>query len=717
MSGLNSNYITGPELEDYFVSNQNGEALAHGVVTFYEDTNRSQGKVVFELTFDSLTNQYSYTPLPNPIILSAVGTFQDASGDNVAVYYYPYDEFGNLQLYYITVYDQFGNLQFTREAWPFPNVGGGSSTISNSVGLENQLSNPQFALINFVSPLSYTIAGAGTLTIPIAPDWDLTIITTGASTLSVTQTPVVGQSRLPFNPPFTLDVTYGANVTSCQLIQTLNNNPDWAAPQVTGVMGYLSGSILIGNGTSVSMQYKPNAGNPAQTILDVTNTSGAYVQENGTIQLEAANNTSTGATGFDEIIINLLSQTSSISNVQVIPLTENISGVQYDQTPVNRQIDHLFNYYDALLQYKPIKSLLVGWDFPLNPAQINGFSVASQALGANTSYYAWDQTIIFQSVDNSVAVSRTTGGDLVLTASADTQVALIQYLPLPEALQFLYTPLSVNILAVTSQDGGATAIVGTVSLWYTSDVSLPDLNSPNYKSIVATLDANGYPATFNGTWTEIGRSGSPTQGSLIAANTLGKAQFHVFEETSHGAFDSISFNGWCAVNAGDNHAETFVAVVVGFATLANTKSITIKSISVVPGQIPTIPAPQTLEEVQHACEYYYEKSFETQTAPATGVTAGQIIFVQGVGAATGQAIPSVSFKTRKRNASYNLTIYNPVSANNQIRNYATNTDWSATTAGGTHISSFYLTATSPGGSGTGQTCAYQWVADNRLGIV
>lgn len=355
MSGLDSRYISSIDLEPYFVSNQNGEANAYGVVTFYVDTSRTTKKDVFQLTQDPLTGAYSYAALPNPIILSGVGTFQNAGGDNVAVYYYPFDEFGNQELYYITVYDQFGNLQFTREAWPFPNSGSGGGSIQEIfIGLTNQLQNPQFADIFYAGPtLNITIGGAGTTTYNIAPGWVLSITATGASTVDVTRTPVVGQSKLPYNPPYTLDFTIGANITECKLIQTLNNNPDWAAPQTAGVMGYLSGSILLSDTTSVFMKYKPSVGTE-QTIIDATNTTGAYVQESATIELVAANNTDNGDTGYDQIIIYLrnLPGTAKISNIQAIPLTTNVTGVQYDQTPVNRQrafysqlIDTVGGYY------------------------------------------------------------------------------------------------------------------------------------------------------------------------------------------------------------------------------------------------------------------------------------------------------------------------------------------------------------------------------------
>ena len=63
-------------------------------------------------------HSHTYVALPNPLRLSAVGTVQDANGNNVLPFYFPYDEQGNVELYYLTVESMDGQLQFTREAWP-----------------------------------------------------------------------------------------------------------------------------------------------------------------------------------------------------------------------------------------------------------------------------------------------------------------------------------------------------------------------------------------------------------------------------------------------------------------------------------------------------------------------------------------------------------------------------------------------------------------------
>ena len=68
------------------------------------------------------------------MVLNNVGTFQNAGQDNVAVYYYPYDDNGEVELYYVEVFSA-ANLdvpQFVREAWP--NVIG-SSDPTNDGGM------------------------------------------------------------------------------------------------------------------------------------------------------------------------------------------------------------------------------------------------------------------------------------------------------------------------------------------------------------------------------------------------------------------------------------------------------------------------------------------------------------------------------------------------------------------------------------------------------
>lgn len=131
--------------EDYFVDKLTGLPLSAGVVTFYKDKDRTVKKNVFQLT-GSYPN-YSFSVLPNPSTLSAVGTFQDGSGNNIVPYFYPYDADGNIELYYITVTSAAPGLvpQFTRQAQP-PDVTG-AAFISDGTE-QNFFANGQFLVHN-----------------------------------------------------------------------------------------------------------------------------------------------------------------------------------------------------------------------------------------------------------------------------------------------------------------------------------------------------------------------------------------------------------------------------------------------------------------------------------------------------------------------------------------------------------------------------------------
>lgn len=143
---LNPGYMIAPSMEEFFIDKTVGLPLAGGNVYFYSDINRSFLKNIY--TLSGSPPNYSYVILPNPCVLSAVGTFQDGSGNNVLPYYYPYDPDGNVENYYIEVYDANGNLQFVREA--FPNIGSQGGNVE-SVNAINYIPNGQFRLHNNIS--------------------------------------------------------------------------------------------------------------------------------------------------------------------------------------------------------------------------------------------------------------------------------------------------------------------------------------------------------------------------------------------------------------------------------------------------------------------------------------------------------------------------------------------------------------------------------------
>lgn len=160
---LDPRFVIAPSLEEYFVDKDTGLPLAGGFVYFWEDNSRTVPKSVY--TISGSPPNYTYVELPNPSVLSAVGTFQDFSGNNILPYYFPFDGTPNnttntVDLYFIQVYSSGLVFQFSREGWP--NV---AATGEAAQEQENLISNGQFLAHNN-TPNSGLITQATT---PVAP--------------------------------------------------------------------------------------------------------------------------------------------------------------------------------------------------------------------------------------------------------------------------------------------------------------------------------------------------------------------------------------------------------------------------------------------------------------------------------------------------------------------------------------------------------------------
>lgn len=119
MTILESLLIESHVLQDYFVDKTTSEALAGGVITLYKDNQRQTLKNWYYQ--DGVYPDYSFKALPNPMVLSSVGTIQDVNGNDVIPFFYPYVEDGstNTETYYITVDNSNGQRQFTRQNFPY----------------------------------------------------------------------------------------------------------------------------------------------------------------------------------------------------------------------------------------------------------------------------------------------------------------------------------------------------------------------------------------------------------------------------------------------------------------------------------------------------------------------------------------------------------------------------------------------------------------------
>lgn len=653
---LDLRYVRAFDLSEPFVDKDTGLPLSSGIVTFYQDSQPTTKKSVYQITGTS--PNYTFVELPNPMILSSIGTFQDTLGNQIMIYYYPYDNEGDVDLYYVTV-ESSGNVeQFVRYATP-----GGISATTTGAGqtsFENQLSNPQFVDVLFPeayysTPTSHTYSVSPSVTTSsVAPGWDIVTTGTGSVTVERVTLPASVNSAVVSNPCYGLKITTSSGITA-KLRQRLDQSPAFLAGQFANV--YFAIATYDGADHSMSMQFATSDG--TTTTLKVANTgtvNDVYTANTASVLIPTPYNTDSAIAGYVDVQITIpASSVIGITSISLCGTPEAQTAIAYTETPVARQQDQLAHYYKPQLAQKPIKSILIGWDFPANLVQFLGPTVSgasySPAPGANKSFYAWDQTIVFQSASGGASITRASGTDaLELSAAATTQLALVQYLQDPSS--YLLNPLCVNIAAYSNKAAGIGCVV---SLWYTTAASLPNVKSSTYNSIVASLNADGSVNTTNFVttdWTEIPRR-----------NNLGKATFKVQEKVDENFFD-YNFNGWDLDGDAGIPNATFFAIVIGTESMATSDKITFLSVGMMNGDIATRPAPLTYNELKSQQEIYYEKSNQPGVVPGTANTQGQCV-LYGFNLYTGALSDAVylkSFMIRFANIKVNnpvITLYSP----------------------------------------------------------
>ena len=398
---LDPHYITDGPLEEAFLSKDTGLPLAGGTITFYRDESRNTAKPVYQLT--GAPPSYVYVPLDNPLTLDSKGVVQNAGGDNVVIYYYPYLSDGlTVDLYYVVVKDSNGVEQFTREAWPNLVINE-ESVIDSTIPAQNQISNPQFnkIFINDVPGLSpatttFTIASATNQVFPLGPDWNFVLSGTGSVT--VQRIPVAGSSKVPTSPPYVLDVQVSGGVTFCYLSQRFNTNSGlWTSTLDKSL--FLSTALvaknLLGGDTAISMYYHASGGTDnllTPIFVNTIPTGSEFTVYTGgsATAIPVSDDVNTGNAGYVDIYISLAQNSHvQISSVQVIP-TFNAAVAptfSYDEASSNRNQALLGSYYIPRVVTSPLPSLLTAWDFPLNPAQFG----ASKTITAGTPDYVWDR--------------------------------------------------------------------------------------------------------------------------------------------------------------------------------------------------------------------------------------------------------------------------------------------------------------------------------------
>lgn len=715
-------------LQQVYYDKTTGQPLVGGFLQFFEDSNRTNPKVVYQIE-GSGPGSYTYVSLGSELELSGIGSIVDNNGENIQVYLWPFTGSPNDPVpsqiadnYYIKVLDSNGG-----EQWDIPNVPGvQSSDQPFGTGFnitENVISNSQFTDVNFStqatasSPVVFPTTGTNTAT-EIAPDWS--VITTGSGSFSVWQV-TVNDDTAPGNPTYALGILSSGYTQPIQLRQRL------FAPRIFS-KEYVSGTFIaetIGSQYTLSMNYTPSITGIIQQICSgITATAGFTEISNPTPILI----TDPGSgTGYIDITIVIPVNASVILSCVQLCATNNSLPVEYLQQTPAEEADRLFHYFQPQLNFKPTSSYLTGWDFTLNPKQLGTFG-ALGSIGANAGAYAWDQTIVFQSVNNSVAFNQNANGDLVLTAITNTQCAIIQYLAVPE----IYDLLSHNMSVSTTLACSSSNTPITISLWCTTNASVPPvtLNS----TFINSLDANGHPNSVAAGWTEIARQyGNATFFAATGINNINAA--------------TSGFSGWQELPLSVTVQQKFFAIVVSTGVLPATGVVEFNQVSLVAGDIPTRPAPKTLVQTLLDCQYYLEKSYPYGVNPAFGPRDLEGVNLAVMTAVQPTTIPGTAFLLpnafgiRYNTQKYyngnlpNVTLFDVNGIPGAVQGYLTTNgvvsnsvqipflgNWTLAASGATGISFFpshsatLLSASTSGGL-TVAFIEFQYVIDARIGII
>ena len=344
-AGLDPRFFLCFPLQEYFVDKDSGLPLSGGIVTFYDQNSQSVLKPVYTLSGNGPFSTASYIQLPNPLILSSVGTFIDNNGNDIIPYLFPYDgtpasSTGTVDLYYITVYNSAGVLQFTRQAWP--NLT--SSTAPSSTEFVNYIPNGQLLLHNSIpawvtnnyianqlpAPTTYNNANA------VPASADVTPIAQGGWTFQVphgsTSVNIINfiYQQPATNPDISADPRFRVNIQCTQVLGTdtfkdlciqFNDVNKFATDGATTYTLSFQGYSQNGNVTNLGIRILKYFGSGGSTSTDTPfgtgqvslNTSDSIYNISGTFGTNV--NQIVGPNNDDYVQIAIRLPTTAVSNV------------------------------------------------------------------------------------------------------------------------------------------------------------------------------------------------------------------------------------------------------------------------------------------------------------------------------------------------------------------------------------------------------------------
>ncbi len=569
---------------------------------------------------------------------------------------------------------------------------------------ENQITNPQFQDVSFVTPYTYTQSSPGDYTIEVAPGWFLDL--TGQGTTILSQIELSGTDDVPGNPPYALRLNNSGWSTAI-LRQRFNQN---GAIFASGAIAMDATVRALDTTKDLIFTYNPSFPGTPIEIFSGTAQVGIFSVLKGAINLPASSNNNTGDNAYVDIEIEIEpTGTLDITNIQVlgqsVPLPNDFV---LDDTPlfkeqtIERQFDQQFHYYAPSILILPKKSLAVGWNFRNNPWQ---FNPGTAMTISTTPLYTADQTIVVTSAANSIEVSRAAVpyGMFEIAARsgvAQGSIAVFQYIDAASFLPYWGYRFSVLVRARINTTNSTEVKLKVRA--FTSN-GLPNTLSPT--DPISSWDANGDPV-FQADYFDIAPENDP---AYTLQNNYDSSLL------TQPACPAMAFNNINITPIISSSAQVTCGVMVytvGELNSVTPDSIFIEEITFVPNIFAMDNIALTFDEHLHACQYYYEKSYNLGDQPGATTSISEVA-TQVTGADTSVVGLITQYKSIKR-TNANPLWYSP-DTGTVNRLFDGVTDVTVTgTSNSSAVSTGYPNLA--GALAPGDTVFAHWTADARLGL-
>ena len=410
-------------------------------------------------------------------------------------------------------------------------AGTGGSTPVDTVAFasSNQVTNPQFALIDFSSPFTFT--GTDPDPIQIGPGWYLELSGTGSVT--ITQVPLNNANANPSNAPYALRLTMnGWTTDSIKLRQRFEQNGMlWADKIVSSTIT----ARVEGSPQTIQADLFDSNDSLLATVLPATAVNEAWNEFTGYGTLPDTTNPDVPPAAYIDYRLSIPSNIDIyVTSIQLV-VQELPFEPSFEQDSINRQIDHTYNTAYPIV---PVGTVI---DF-------GGFDVPDHyVLADGTAYSRTQKNLLFQALTTTETVTLTASSNTFTVASgARYRIGMgVENAAIPANTTII--GISTNTITISSPatvTGSTSVRFFATGRTYSETVSLTNgvatftvASAANYGIGMAItgsgIQSNTVIQNIVGTTITMSKTATATQSSLVTfwagGNGNGTTTFNVYD--------------------------------------------------------------------------------------------------------------------------------------------------------------------------------------------